>query len=204
MSTIILLSDVGRPEFDEVNHLYTFQGRPVPSVSAVIRPLAQDAYGSIDPDILRRAADFGTAVHACTELLDEDDLDMESVDVAWMPYVTAYRKWKEDVGSALKICAIEERLACVRYAGTLDRICEIYGSPWVVDLKTTSVLHPHIGVQLAAYVALAEQTYGKPLRRAALQLRRDGTYRFKEYKSVSDETVFNALLTLHKWRETNK
>lgn len=186
-------------DFDGAKHLYsTKDGRPLPSVSRVLQPLTQSVYGPIDREVLARAAEFGTAVHACTEFWHEGSLDESSVDPEWVPYLDAYRKWVKDVQPSIE--GIELRLGCHRYAGTLDRVCKIGADYWVVDLKTTSAIHPHVGVQLAAYVALAKLRWpGRQFRRAALQLRGDGTYRFQEFKDFSDETCFNALLGIYYW-----
>lgn len=150
MSSIIIPGHVVRPEFDDAEHLYTVGGVRVPSVSRILRPLTNAVYGEIDRETLRRAADFGTAVHACTELLDLDELDEDSVTPEWMPYLNAYKRWK--AATRPEILHIEDRLGCSKYAGTLDRICRINGELWVIDIKTTSSIHPHVGVQLAAYV----------------------------------------------------
>ena len=201
MSLIPNLGAIVTPEFVESVHQYKVAGKIVPSVSSIIRPLTDAAYGMIDPATLRRAADFGTAVHACTELFDKDELDDDSVLPEWMPYLDAYKKWLDDVQP--QIAEIEWRRGCARYAGTIDRVVEINTENWIVDLKTTSTIHPHVGVQLAAYVALAEPAYGVNLRRAALQLREDGSYKFVEFKKRSDFTCFNGLLVVHAWRTEN-
>lgn len=197
----ILIDEVIEPEFDEALHAYTVNGAGVPSVTQLMQPLTSCVYGSINADVLRAAAEFGTAVHACTELLDEDDLDPESVEPDWMPYLDAYKAWKADVSPVID--AIELRLGCSRYCGTIDRLCIIAGEPWVVDLKTTSTLHEHVGVQLAAYEALAARKFGQRYRRAALQLRGDGTYRFREYRKPDDAACFAALLNLNFWMKNH-
>ena len=200
-SSIIIPGEVVAPVFDEERHEYTVEGRKVPSVSRLLEPLTSAVYGSIDPEVLRNAAEFGTAVHACTEFLDEGDLDEGSIEPEWTPYVEAYKRWKEAVHP--EILAIELRLGCSKYAGTIDRICRINGELWVIDLKTTSQVHPHVGVQLAAYAALAERKFGASYRRAALQLRGDGTFKQTEFKSLKDETCFNALLGIFYWQVSN-
>ena len=115
------------PVFDPVEHRYTYDGNPVPSVTQIMRPLTEAVYGKIDPATLRAAADFGTAVHACTEYLDEGDLDANSVEPEWIPYVEAYIAWKDFARPTIE--RIEWRLACEKYAGTIDRIVTINGEP---------------------------------------------------------------------------
>lgn len=198
--TAIMTGPVGRPYFDARLHQYRYEGRIVPSVTQIMRPLTDTAYRGIDPATLADAADFGTAVHAATEYLDEGVLDESTLQPEWVPYVNAYKDWKRLMGP--RILQVETRLACQRFAGTIDRIVGFDKDPetlWVVDLKTTSVLHPHVGVQLAAYVALASAIYpGRKWRRAALQLKPSG-FEFREYTDLSDETCFVALLGIYHW-----
>ena len=203
MSSIIIPGGVGVPKFDERLHRYTFAGRVVPSVSEILRPLTAMAYGGIDDEVLANAARLGTAVHACTEYLDEGELDEDTVDPEWAPYLDAYRAWKELMKP--EFLGIELRLACTKYGGTIDRVARINGRPWIIDLKTTSQIHRHVGVQLAAYAALAEKHLKMSgFRRLALQLRPDGTFKAQEFSSITDETCFNALLGIHYWQETSK
>ena len=191
--------------FDEETHTYTSNGSVIPSVTQIMRPLTEAAYGAIPKDVLRRAAEFGTAVHACTEYLDSGDLDWDSVDPEWLPYVNAYVKFKEDVNP--KIISAEVRIAGERFAGTIDRIAEVRGELWIIDIKTTSAIHPHVGVQLAAYEALflsgMRGKFDSKIRRFALQLCEDGTYRLKEFKGTADDACFACLLNVYNWMKNN-
>ena len=201
--------NTGKPvavQFDEAAHVYTTQsGVCVPSVSSILRPLTDAVYGAIDLTVLRRAAEFGTAVHACTEYFDAGDLDESSLEPDWIPYLDAYKAFLNDVSPHWT--GIELRLACERYAGTLDRFGFIKDEMWIVDIKTTSQIHPHVGVQLAAYEALYRANYpyteDKEIKLAALQLRGDGTYRFVTFGSAADRACFNALLTVKTWMTNN-
>ena len=191
--------NVLRPDFDEEHHRYTLNGQRIPSVTQIMRPLTNLVYGKIDPVVLKQAADFGTAVHACTEFLDRGELDESSVEEEWQPFLNAYVSWKESVKP--KILNIEERLACFTFAGTIDRVVVIDGELWIIDIKTTTEIHKHVGVQLAAYAALAEKAFGGFYRRAALQLKEDGSFKVQEFRSVKDERCFNSLIFLHHWLE---
>lgn len=201
---IILTGKAVEASFCEETHTYTApDGRRLPSVSQIISPLTDGVYGCIDRGVLRAAAEFGTAVHACTEYLDENELDEESLEPEWVPYLDAYKSFLE----AFKpnYLGIELRLACEKYAGTLDRYAEIGGELWIIDLKTTSEIHPHVGVQLAGYEGLLRANYphlkDKEINLAALQLRGDGTYRFHAFESPDDKACFNALLSITSWKE---
>lgn len=61
---IILTGKPIEVDFDETKHVYaTPEGVRVPSVSELLRPLTASVYSEVDPEVLRRAAEFGTAVH---------------------------------------------------------------------------------------------------------------------------------------------
>lgn len=54
--------------FDEEAHKYTTaDGVIIPSVTTLMKPLTEKAYRAIDREVLRAAAELGTAVHECTE-----------------------------------------------------------------------------------------------------------------------------------------
>lgn len=194
----------GKPvqvSFHEGGHTYeTETGVIIPSVTQLMKVLTDKAYAMINRDTLRAAAEFGTAVHACTEYYDLDDLDEDSVLDEWKPCMDAYKSFVAD--HQPKYIAIEQRLACEQWAGTIDRIGTIGDDLWIIDLKTTSAIHEFAGVQLAGYTLLwfiNHPEENRPIRRAVLQLRKDGSYRFKEFTDPMDFSCFSALLTLHKW-----
>lgn len=197
--------------FDEELHRYTSpSGRVLPSVSKIISPVTAVAYGGINKPILTIAAKFGTAVHKACELLDTeaDELDdLEDLEPEWIPPIEAYLEWREKSGASISPDCVELRLACERYAGTLDRLAYIEGEPWVIDLKTTSTIHPHVGLQLAGYTALAclhrPELRGQPIRRGALQLTKAGQFKLVEFSDIRDFSTFSALLTLCEWGEEN-
>lgn len=184
--------------FDSIEHRYFAQGRPVPGVTSILESLTD--YSFVDADVLKAAADFGTAVHLACELDDKDDLDETSLDPEITPYLRGWRKFCR--GHNAKWEAIEERVfnQTLWYAGTLDRRGEIDGVRAVVDIKTCSALYPSVGPQLAAY-ARAHPTGGL-LRRFAVRLYPDG-YELKEYTDPTDWPVFCSLLTIQKWSATH-
>ena len=55
---MIFVGEVSRPTFNEALHRYTVQGREVPSVTQILKPLTDLAYGQIAPSVLKAAADF--------------------------------------------------------------------------------------------------------------------------------------------------
>lgn len=189
-------------QFDAERHEYRVGGVLIPSVTTIIAPLYD--FSGIPLAVMEAKRALGTAVHTACEYLDDGDLDESTLDEALRPYVAAYQRFKHEVDP--HIATIEQRLhhKALQYAGTLDRLMNIDGKWWVVDLKTTASLSPAVGVQLAAYAELVKQQEGgvEP-RRAALQLMPSGEYKFKPYADPMDRAVFLSLLTVHNWSKKN-
>lgn len=186
--------------FEPDSHTYSVSGMVLPSVTQVLQPL-QD-FRFVDDATLRAAASFGTAVHRVCELYDQDDLVMDSVDRPLVPYLEAWCRFLSETRA--KVLQVEQRYhhRSLGYAGTLDRLLEIDGARVLADIKSVSRLSAVVGVQLAAYATLLENnTEHKEVKRAAVQLCPDGTYRLRFYEESMDWPTFLSLLTLHNWRK---
>lgn len=186
-------------EFIESDHSYWVDGVSVPGVTDLLRPITD--YSKVPPDLLARGQQMGTAVHRLTELYDRDDLDMDSLDPIFLPYLDAWKKFRSETGFVPDTIEHQMHHPTLRYAGTSDRTGIVKGEYAVIDIKKMMVLGPQIGVQLAAYAELHKSEGRKVKRRYALGLRPDGTYRLVEYTEKSDWTVFVSLLNLRSWRE---
>lgn len=185
--------------FDPVEHVYTVGARRVPSVTQTLLPLVD--YSMVPKETLERARLLGQAVHRMTELYDQDDLDMESLDDELLPYLTAWIKFRHETGFVPE--TIETRLyhPTLRYAGTPDRSGIVNRRRAVIDIKKMLTLGPVIGIQLAAYQELYRANGTEVLDRYALGLRNDGTYRLQPFTDKSDWPVFLSLLTIRNWKE---
>lgn len=186
-------------EFDPENHVYKHEGAIVPSVTGIISSLYDFRY--VDPDTLAAAAEFGTAVHVMCELYDLDNLNMQTLSPALLPYLAAWQRFLSETNAT--VLEVEKRYhhPLMGYAGTLDRLLLIDKKLVLTDIKTVSRLSPAVGIQLAGYQhLLVSNTDYMYVERAAVQLRDDGTYRYQTYSDPADWPVFVSLLTLHSWR----
>lgn len=189
--------------YDDDSHTYTLDGRVVPSVTQIIAPLYD--FSRVDPQVLAAKAMLGKAVHRATELHDAGALDDGSVHPLVRPYLDAWLKFRLDTGFVP--VEIEQRVhhPVMGYAGTLDRVGDMdSGERSLLDIKIVRALSPAVGVQLAAYEhAYALRFAVKPvLRRRAVQLRDDGSYRLTaHYTDPADLTCFLSLLNIHHWKE---
>lgn len=193
--------------FDPETHRYTFEGKPLPSVTRVLQVLERRF---APPQALEFAAQRGTAVHEACELDDRDDLDEGTVDPIIHPYLEGWRRFKEDVG----FVPVEIELPVVNgrdgYAGTLDRVGLVNGKLAVLDIKSGAALPLAAGPQLAAYqeayawvvsAALVKRPADLPRRRYVVWLRDTGSYQLVRYDSPEDWGVFRSALNLWLWME---
>jgi len=186
-------------EFDEAKHLYTWSGKPVPSVTQVLAVLG--GYEGIPAEILRRAAERGTAVHRATEDYDKGTLNWGEVSDEVYGYLSAWQEFRDRVKPEILEIEGRDYHEKLGYAGTRDRIMILSGKLSVVDLKSSWKLMPATGPQTAAY---AEQwnarNKDKIKKRYGLRLAADGKYELSEYKDAHDLNTFLSCLNVTKWK----
>jgi len=185
-------------DFDESTHTYRSNGVVVPSVTTCLSRL--HSFGMVAKDVLEAACARGTYVHTLCEFHDQNDLDPASIG-EYMGYLDAWIQFCADhkaVWSGIEVRGYSERYG---YAGTWDRSGTLNGAPWIVDIKTSQASHPVWGLQLAAYRQLCSEQKSSWMlaRRATVQLRPDGTYKFTEWTDPQDWAVFLSLINLINW-----
>lgn len=191
--------------FDEATHVYTLDGRRLPSVSQIIKPLTFDEYRWIPDDVLAAAADRGRRVHLATQLLDERDLDETSVEADVAGYLDAYMRFLAETGA--EVIELERQLhhPVLLYAGTLDRVYRIWGKRSLVDIKSTDKLLPAVWPQLMGYDDLRKANgLGGVDEHACLHLKPDGTYKYVPMKpehAHHHRGAFHGLRAAHIWKE---
>lgn len=187
--------------FDPENHVYTLNGRVVPSVTQCLAEL--EDYSKVPTDVLHAKAQLGTAVHAACELWLNGDLDEEDgLHPKVQPYFTQFQRWMKHY--RFDPALVEQRVysPTYGYAGTLDLFGKLDGRNVLIDIKTASQFMGTFGPQTAAYAqALREDRKVETERRYCLKLSPKG-FELREYKDYSsDIDVFFAALTIKKWKE---
>ncbi|HET9680187.1 MAG TPA: hypothetical protein VFP95_06480 [Gammaproteobacteria bacterium] len=186
--------------FEPEAHRYYLEGEPVPSVTQVLAPL--ENLSRIDPDILARAADFGTAVHQVTELYDNGDLDWASLDSNLVPYLSGYIRFLSETDAAPLHRELRVASKRYRYAGTLDGIYRMKRAHTLIDIKSGAVPRT-AGLQTAAYENAALESYGiKVKKRYCLQLKPDD-YRLIPCEGAQDLSIFISALNLRNWENNH-
>jgi hypothetical protein len=185
-------------DFNEELHTYHVGGVRYPSVTEIIKPLSN--FKGVSESVLEYAAGRGRAVHKACEIYNRGEEFAAPLDPVIVPYFNAWKRFVNE--KDVVIMSAEQHLAhpTMRYAGTFDATAAVALDDWLLDIKAVAQLQPCTGVQLAGYANLI----GRPaIRRAAVQLKPDGTYLFHEYKSKSDWPTFVSCLTIHNFRSNN-
>lgn len=176
--------------FDEKAHKYTLRGREIPSVTRLLKDagLIDDRWFSAD------GAKRGSYAHAALEFYDSGDLDESQLDPRLIPYLTAWRKFREQYQP--EMLAIEERVfnEAYWYAGTLDRRVMMQGSEAILDIKT-GVPMKHHGVQIALY----RMCFPRVTEGMGVYLSESG-YKVVEYHDIDDMSAAKAIVCLAAWK----
>jgi hypothetical protein len=191
--------------FDDVSHTANDDGINVPRVSHILQEAGMTSFAGIPAAVLAAACDFGANVHAACSLWDAGTLDVEALDAALVPYLIAYRKFKEDY----RVSIIHDELQVYSrkwgYCGVLDKYAEANQECGIVDLKSGSSIYPATAIQTALYeIAAKEEHKLKVQFRLCVQLKGDGTYAVEEYKNKMDLQVGIAAVQTYHWKAKHK
>jgi len=175
-------------EFDPIRHEYREGGIRLPSVTEILKRV-----GLIDTrGFSRGPANFGTAVHEATALIDLGEKTLEDyATFDTYKYLEAWCLFKETYHPV--ILEVEQIVGGVEVgcAGTLDRLALFPWDPrpWVLDIKTgkAKLWHP---VQLAGYCYAAQKEY----RRMAVYIDGYGVFRAQECREERDGRIFKGAL----------
>lgn len=189
-------------EFDEERHIYTVDGKVVPSVTDICNPITSEHYGAINAAVLEMASRRGTAVHEATQLIDlgvmpDDDPEVDAYVNAYLDFLLDYKpKWEyiEYIGYN----------ADMGYCGTIDRAGQVGNEFWVLDLKTTA------SPTKENYIATCCQTEAYALmigkdcacKRKILYLKKDGSYRLVDCETKEAELGLDSFYLFSKLAET--
>lgn len=213
---------MSRLQYIEDGHRYLLDGRPIPSNTQALKAegLINDMFYTPD------GRDRGINVHTACWYLDDGSLDWDSVSPDEKGYVKAFERfrleteWKTDFnelpvwgspGFGTRLDLIGRGMFQVNGVFLRRRA--------VIDIKSGSVPN-WVELQLAGQsLAVKEriQTQDEewthhieyenghpyPELRFALQLKKDGKYRLKEYTNPNAEDVFRGLIHAYHWKERN-
>ena len=150
--------------YDET-HTYMINGKEVPSITTLIRDHYGDKYEGVDPEVLKKASEYGTKVHA--ELQQAIDLRNEDPVAPFFcetPEANNYfnqveKIYKINPKFTEKVVALYDPNNNIVACGRLDLICDVAGDLTIADFKTTySVNRQYVSAQLNLYATAARQS----------------------------------------------
>jgi hypothetical protein len=194
--------------FDDLDHRYELDGVTVPSVTQVLTASGLIDFSQIPPFVREAALERGRKVHQAIHYYNERDLDLAQFAgdfPLYMPFVQAWINFQQQrrfvpVLNELRVASRRHQVA-----GTLDCLGVLDGSAVLLDFKTGRPGDVAADLQTAAYLALAFEWAAEDdalqafvarypmIRRYAVQLRRDATFRIEAYAQPTD---FRDFLTL--------
>jgi hypothetical protein len=206
---------VFRPE----DHTYWVSGRLYVSVTQVLQQLGLIRFDGIPPSVLDAAKERGTVVHQAVHYFNERDLDVDGFCATYPTYAGYLQAWIAFTRlRQFQPVLCEHRVASRRHqvAGTLDCLGLLDGQAVLLDFATGDPADVCKWLQTAAYEGLAREWaaedpvlarfFGqhKTLTRAAVALRKDGTFTVEPYRNPADYREFlvlrDALAIVEKYR----
>jgi hypothetical protein len=133
-------------KFNEETHVYTLGDKDLISVTQLLeKQKISPSYTAVDPELLKRAAMRGTAIHKEIEEYNKTG------EIGFTPECQAYADYVEDM--KLHCIASECQVYTDYYAGTFDQLLETEDGELILsDNKTTSQIHREsVSWQLSLY-----------------------------------------------------
>lgn len=198
--------DLSEVQYNDELHEYRIDGAVVPSVTEIIKPIQTEGGSESVRDYKRQ---IGKALDTAITLNEQDDLDVESLDDAVLPFFEAWLKFKAESGFRVLLNQPKVHSRKLRFAGTPDLIgTRNPGTATpdeLLDTKCVWTMDPATAIQTAGYsIALLESHGIRIKKRGGVQLLRDGTYKFYPYNDPLDEQVFKCLLSIFSWKRLHR
>jgi len=159
----------------------------------------------------------GRFIHKATEFFDRGTLNWKTLHPKLVPYVEAYRAFREQV--ARTVFASEQAVASAKYGyvGRLDRVfADVAGVKGLVlmDIKTTQA-DAATRLQTSGYrLPWRAANRNRKVRRGFVALRKDGTFKHGIYEADTDDAdevywlscvrFVRSGMEINAWRSRNK
>lgn len=196
--------------FEPVAHRYHLDGVRVPSVTGVLQRSGLIDFSHMPPAVLHEAQVRGTIVHSAVRYFNEGDLAGDAFREDFPMYVGYLDGWQSFCAQRRYTPVLNEHIVASRryqLAGTVDSIGVLDGEAVLLDFATGRPQDAAKDLQTAAYLALAREWAAEGdalladyfrahavVRRYAVALRRDGTFRVEPYADPSHFRQFMTLL----------
>lgn len=163
-------------EYLHDEHLYLANGVIVPSVTQILQVKFGDKYKYVSKDVLKKAADKGTAIHNAIEQYERYGEEADYIELRNYQFLKRHYKF-ECVDSEVPILLFDGDLPVA--AGRLDMVLMMDGKKGLGDIKRTSALDKnYLAYQLNLYRIGYQQCYGEDITFLKGLHLRDNTRRF--------------------------
>ena len=171
--------------FNSENHTYTLDGRQLSGITSLLdRQLFKDKYSGVPDEILKKAAERGTYIHQCCELVDEGFTSdaQEAVN-----YLSLKQKFNLNIEESEYLVSDNEN-----YASCIDKVYRYNDNTFFLgDIKTTYKLNKeYVQWQLSIYAYLFEkQNQGAVVSSIFAIWLRNETHELIELERIPNEKV---------------
>lgn len=145
-----------------------------PRVSDILKVYTASDMAMIQPEVLAKAADRGTRVHAlCGGYARK--LWLPDIDEDCLPYFNSFKLWCDE--NVKSVILTEERLYDddLKFTGQIDMLVETKsGSLALIDLKTSATESKSWPLQLAAYAHLSDYNHLRRNESLIIKLKKTG------------------------------
>lgn len=184
----------------DANHIYRVEGAVKPGVTQILAGVGLSDFSA--PWFSEEARKIGEIGHKCIYLVNDNDLDWDSVDPSLIDPLKGYQKAKEEIG--FKIILNEQRLYSELYGfcGTLDAFVWFpTGKYGIIDWKfgaagTATKYQLELYTQLLCENWMQTKLYPFQVGRFALENIGSGKPKLKPFTDKSDRDVALAAVTL--------
>lgn len=190
-------------DYEEAEHKYTLDGRVLPSVTQILKPL--ECFDAIPQHRLEAAREFGQHVHLACHLYAEGELDEVTIDDRVGAYLDGYRNFFIDTKSISILSEIRVASAQYGYAGTVDTVVRLHRKEDVLlDIKTSATVPRSVGPQCSAYKEALREFIGLKLKkRFCLHLNPSHCRGYKLFElqtsASRDWNIFLSSLNIFRW-----
>ena len=162
---------------NEATHEYTVDGKVLPSVSEIMRPLSEAYYRDVLKfNDLSEASDYGSGVHKAVQQY----INFGIISDKYIKEVMAFIGWLDE--EKLVVIYNEWMLTNGEYCGTIDLLMRHIptGNIYLVDMKATTVIaEPLLEVQLCGYEGLTSYNGVRIDGTYVLHLKKNGNYAYR-------------------------
>jgi hypothetical protein len=206
-----ILPNLPELTFMESGHIYRLNKIVIPSVSAIMRPLITAVYSTVSEETLNRAANRGQQIHSAIERFLVDGVDYD-IAPEYGKYFEAFKHWYYHAApgttKSIEVYGVECRIyhRVMRYAGTVDLLCNINGKLHLIDFKSSSKIENMlVRVQMSAYAKAFESHGIKVDKKQVVHLKKDGAVSVVDLPLVDTESwdVFGSLLNVYSFLKNN-